>query len=222
MKRGLLLLALLALAGCKKDPPASPPPSAQEEFPAAPGEAAKEPVRADEMGTLAAPKVKVTSALVDKYLAYRKLVVERGQAAVEKFKQEKDAKDNLTRRAEEFAVHMRAIEEKAREEAGLSRDEVVATGQLVSEVFAQRQIWKMNGGDEVLEKARAKLASLPAAEQEKAKVQLARNEQSYADMKNAKNARKRFGDEAVDAVLKQEDALWKVQQEGAKVMAAVY
>lgn len=219
MKRGLLLLALMSLAGCKKDRPAPPPPAAQEEFPAAPGEAAREPARADQMGTLAAPKVKVTSALLDEYLAYRKRVAERGQTAVEKFK---DGKVDPGRRAEEFAVRMRAIEEKARQEAGLSRDEVVATGQLVSEVFAQRQIWKLSGGDEVLEKARAKLASLPAAEQQEAKVRLAKNEQSFQEMKTAQAARRRFGDAAVDAVLEREDALWKVQQDGAKVMAAVY
>ena len=83
-------------------------------------------------------------------------------------------------------------------------------------------IWKMNGGDEALEKARAKLASMPVKDQTRAKVALARSEKSFDEMKNASRVRKRFGDEAVDAVLKNEDALWKVQQDGAKVMSAVY
>jgi hypothetical protein len=41
-------------------------------------------------------------------------------------------------------------------------------------------------------------------------------------MREARSARARFGDAAVDAVLAHEDALWKVQQDGARVMAEVY
>lgn len=238
MKRCLLVVALLGLFACHKDKDATPPPDEaqsaaakvmKDELPVPEGVAGKEPSRVEEIGTLSAPDVKVTPALVEKYLAYRTSVVEKGRAAVEKFQQESaeakkngEAQLNVSKRAAEFAVRMRAIEEKARENSGMSRDEVVATGQLISEVFAARQIWKMNGGDEALEKARAKVASMPAKDQTRAKVALARSEKSFDEMKNASRARKRFGDEAVDAVLKQEDALWKVQQDGAKVMSAVY
>ncbi|MBX5481383.1 MAG: hypothetical protein IRZ16_05990 [Myxococcaceae bacterium] len=224
-----LTVVLFAFAGCRKEgpAPAAPPPAEEPEFfvdrtpdGGTPASAEVEHP-ADEIGEVAAPDVKVTEALVLKYLAYRKVVVERGREAVAKVQQEEKSL-NLTQRAEHFAVTMRAIEEKARAEAGLSRDEVVAVGQVTGEVFAARQIWRMNGGDEVLEKARATLATMTGDAKAKAAQALARNEQSFAQMKNAASARKRFGDEAVDAVLAHEDALWKVQQEGAKVMSAVF
>jgi hypothetical protein len=80
----------------------------------------------------------------------------------------------------------------------------------------------MSGGDRVLQKARAEVAGLPPARRPAAERALARNEQGFLDMRDARSARKRFGDPAVDAVLAQEDALWKVQQDGARVMSEVY
>jgi hypothetical protein len=80
----------------------------------------------------------------------------------------------------------------------------------------------MSGGDEALAKARAELASLPPARRRAAQKALARNEQGFSEMREARSARKRFGDAAVEAVLAHEEALWKVQQDGARVMAEVY
>lgn len=233
-----LTLALFALAACKKEEAAPIAPSGPQPelfvdralIDAGAAAIVESEHLADDLAEISVPDVKVTEALVLQYLGYRKLVVQRGRDAVEKLQQEaEEAKKegegtpvNLTRRAETFAITLRAIEERAREENRLSRDEVIAVGQAVGEVFAARQIWRMSGGDEALERARRRLATIPGAKRPKAEAALARNEKSFAVMRDATSARKRFGDVAVDAVLAHEDALWKVQQDGAKVMSAVY
>lgn len=209
-----------------------------------PPAAAAEPAKpgADQIAARVAPGVNVDEALVRRYLTYRLTVVERGEAAVEAFQKaraERSAKDKAAANAkkpaqtraaavvaqqvtEAFATQMRKIEEDARNAAGLSREQVAAVGQVVGEVLSARQIWRMSGGDEAVANAKASLVKLSSKERAAAQTRLARTEAGFAEMKEARSARGRFGDAAVDAVLKHEDALWKVQKDGARVMAAVY
>jgi hypothetical protein len=194
---------------------------------------AAEPHTADQIAAHAAPGVVVNEALVLRYLQYRKRVVEHGRTAVESYRKANPrprggngeataGSVRAARATEEFAVRMRALEEAARAEVGLSRDEAAAVGQVAGEVLSARQLWRMSGGDEAVERARAQLASVPAGKRRAAEQALARNERGFIEMREARSARKRFGDAAVDAVLAHEDALWKVQQEGMRVMAEVY
>jgi hypothetical protein len=196
-----------------------------------PGDEGQQAHAADAIASAAAPHVIVTDALVLEYLRYRRLVVERGRTAVEIYRKASSGRRGAdptagavrsARAAEEFAVRMRAIEESARTEVGLSRDQVAAVGQVAAEVLSARQLWRMSGGDDALRKARGQLAAVPAAKRRAAEEALARNEQGFSEMRDARSARKRFGDAAVDAILAREDALWKVQQDGARVMAEVY
>lgn len=227
MIRFLVAAALMITAGCRK--------SAAEDQSVPQHAAAESPTEpavhtADAIASAAAADVAITEALVSQYLRYRGLVVERGRIAVEGFRQTTQRRRadptaisvQSARATEEFTVRMRAIEETARAEVGLTREQVAAVGQVVGEVLSARQLWRMSGGDQVLQKARAELASLPLARRRAAERALARNEQGFSEMRDARSARKRFGDAAVDAVLAQEDALWKVQQDGARVMAEVY
>ena len=238
MVRALLIAALVLSAGCRRPPAetgASRRDAAVDE--AITAEEAQEDAHrpplhaANAIAAAAAPEVSVTGALVEQYLRYRQLVVERGRTAVESYRQTKsrqrDAESTAgivrsARATEEFAARMRAVEEAARAEVGLSRDQVAAVGQVAAEVLSARQLWRMSGGDEALAKARAELASLPPARRRAAQKALARNEQGFAEMREARSARKRFGDAAVEAVLAHEETLWKVQQDGARVMAEVY
>ena len=232
------LVACLLLAGaCRTHPadraqgddPGSPP--APETPASAAIDVQPEPHTADQIAAPAAPAVAVTDALVLQYLRYRRLVVERGRTAVEAYRkapprarigEPSAAAVRAARATEAFAVRMRAIEESVRAEVGLSRDEAAAVGQVVGEVLSARQIWRMSGGDVALERARAQLGSVPPTRRSAAEQGLARNERGFAEMRDARSARKRFGDAAVEAVLAHEDALWKVQQDGMRVMAEVY
>lgn len=238
MKQALTLVALLSIFGCKKEP--EPPPEVtptfvaaaqdEEEKPAPAAEPQAHPV--DELGKVAEPTVKVSEALVLQYLEYRKKVVAQGRdvvkvvseaQAAEKAKGTKLAGAVRAKLAtEDFVTRMREVEEQARQDLKLSREEVVAIGQVVGEVLSARQLWKRSGGDEAIEKARAELEKLPEAERAAAQTRLDARAKSFADVRDAKSARGRFGDAAVDAVLKHEDALWNIQRESAQVMSAVY
>lgn len=233
MKLAVPLLVLACIFGCKKDSPPPPPaPAPAEPFEDTAEAPAPAEHPADALAEIAEPGVQVSEELVLKYLAYRKKVVERGQAVVkavvsqqaeEKAKGVKLAGSVRAKVAtEDFVERMRKVEDEARETSGLSRDEVVAVGQVVGEVLAARQIWQRTGGDDAVASARAELEKLSGEAREKAQALLEAREKSFANMRDAKSARERFGDQAVDAVLAHEKALWEVQREGAKVMAAVY
>ncbi|HYX90336.1 MAG TPA: hypothetical protein VE782_02140 [Myxococcaceae bacterium] len=239
MPTTLLLASLLLAVACRKQPagaaedprlagaPASQPPEVAAPEPRA------EPHAVDQIAAPAARNVAVDESLVLRYLDYRRRVVARGRAAVEVYRKanphqspngEATAAGSVraARATEEFAARMRDIEEAVRAELALSRDEAAAVGQVVAEVLSARQLWRMSGGDEALTRARARLASVPAGRRGAAEQALQRNERGYAEMREARSARKRFGDAAVEAVLAHEDELWKVQQEGMRVMAEVY
>lgn len=235
MKQALALVALLSIVGCKKDPaqadPALEPDFAAEEKQAEPTTVIASGHPADHLAEVAEPKVRVSEALVLKYLDYRKQVVVQGRNVVKAVTEEQAAEKKDTKLAgsvraklatDGFVTRMRDLEEAARQKLGLSRDEVVAVGQVVGEVLSARQIWKRSGGDEAVQKARAELAVMPEGERKKAQARLEERARGFADMRDAKGARARFGDAAVDAVLAHEDALWNVQREGAAVMSAVY
>jgi hypothetical protein len=227
------LVYLALLAGCRKDQPSpsAPTPSAEALADRA-RPVVDEPV-ADEIAEAAPPASSVDEALVVKYLGFREKVLERAQTVVAQLKSPPAGKEadvdarmaasvRMQERTKAWGEQMRAVEESARKELGLSRDEVVAVGQVVTEVLSVRQVWKMSGGDEAVTAARADLARLSQKDRAAAQAALAKKEEGFAVMRDARSARKRFGDKAVDAVLAHEDALWKVQREGSKLLSEVY
>lgn len=261
----LFTVIALTLTGCQKDPTPTPDEAAEAEVNVLPGARvaaaaaefgdapdlsapANQPVAhpadrgAKQLAAKVAPDVAVDEALVRRYLAYRRAVVERGEVAVEAFQkaraenveEEKAAAkskkvapkkaasvvaQNVT---EAFTRQMREIEAQARVSSGLSLEQVSAVGQVVGEVLSARQIWRMSGGDDAVANAKAALAKLSPKERERARATFAKTEAGFIQMRDAKSARARFGDAAVDAVLAHEEALVDVQKDGAKVMATVY
>ncbi len=178
-----------------------------------------------------APGVKVDEALVKRFVEYRRRVVQRSTGAVEAFSRESRAaagSANQTvamraaRASQLFAEKMRDIEETAREETKLSRDEVSAAARVVGAVLAQREIWRLSGGDEAVKQAEATFATLTEAEQAHGKAALQASLDGFAQMREAKEARRIHGDAAVDAVLAQEEVLRELQRESTQVMSQVY
>ncbi len=242
----LFVVAALSAAACKKSQPeeAAPPPGPLAVTDHAPTDEEAESTEiggggavhgADALlaqgqdGALAVP---VDAARVEKYLTYRRQVVSKGQSAVAKFQKDTAVQPaavkgqasavKTVRAAEEFAVRMRAIEEQALRDLGLSREEAGAVAQVVGAVLSERQMWKMSGGDAAIEQARAKLLALSGDERARAEAALKASEAGFAQAKAAGTSRRRFGDAAVDAVLAHEDALWTLQKEGMSVMAQVH
>ena len=210
------LAAVLCAAGCREREAPRAAPADAPGVEALKDDGPREAHSADRLGAIAEHGVKVSPELVERYIDYRRKVVERGREAVTKFRKlslsEQEAhvqaaSVRAVRATEEFAVRMRAIEESARKDSGMSREEVLAVGQVAAEVLTARQIWKMSGGDGSPEYAKARSEA---------------DARGVAEMREARSARTRFGDAAVDAVLAREEALWKVQQDGARVMADVY
>lgn len=174
--------------------------------------------------------VKVDAALVERFVAYRRLVVQKSRGAVDKYSREARADQpanrssaaRAARATEEFAVRMRAIEDAARQETKLSRDEVGAAARVAGAVLSQRQIWKLSGGDAALTQALAQIETMTEPDRTRARQALEASSTGFAQMKEARDARRLYGDAAVDAVLAHEDALWELQQQGMGVMAQVY
>jgi hypothetical protein len=242
MKRVVLgLAALCALAGCKKEAPQPPPGAAaivaqvtQAEPEAAGATEEAEPLEKTANEILdETPLLPVTGAQVTAYLDYRHKVVQRAgglagtvrvkDAAGEQGGQVQVAASVRTAQATRaWAKQMGVAEEAARKEAGLSRDEVLAVGRVVGEVLSARQIWRMSGGDEALQRAREELPSLDPEQRAQAQARLLRLETDFAVMREARSARGRYGDAAVDAVLQNEEALWRIQRQTAQLTSGIY
>ena len=234
MKRLVFLLAGFALvSGCKREAPSESPSPASAEALADRGTPVVDEPVVDEIAEAALPSSKVDAALVQKYLTYRKQVVARARKILETMRAAdagvKTAANSriagsvrAQQATESWGEQMRQVEETVRSELSLSREDVVAVGQVTAEVLAARQIWRVSGGDEAVVAARAELEKLPKAERAKAEKRLETKAAGFVQMRDAQSARKRFGDAAVDAVLQHEDALISVQREGSKIMAGVY
>ena len=247
----LVLITTLSLAtGCKKEEPTSEGLSSLHvTAPSGPGsetspddaeeltQARESQHSADALLQEGQPSVKVDEALVERFLEYRKLVVARSRSAVEQFAKETRAAGGATaaaakanqtvamraaRASQQFAERMRDIEDKAREELKLSRDEVAAVAQVVGAVLSQREIWRLSGGDEAVQLAQTQLAAMSEAERARGGKALQASLDGFAQMRDAKEARRVHGDAAVDAVLAHEEALSSVQREATSVMSQVY
>jgi hypothetical protein len=200
----LLLCACAALtlaAGCRREQPAPAPspPEATTERPSPPEPAARmpdgEPERADRPPSLEAT---VDDDAIARYLLYRRGVVDRAALLAPK----PDEKPTAPRPAnlpmpDELRHELAQAEEEARQEAGLTAPELAAVSQVVADVLTSRQIWKMGGGDARLEASAERVAALPAAERAAAERELAALAAGFARMREAKDARARFGDAAV-------------------------
>lgn len=235
----LLVVPVALFTGCKKQEPAPVQDVAPLHVTGGAGEDDAEELTeardgmhsADALLQQEAPGVKVDEALVTRFVEYRARVVQRSKGAVEAFSRESRAaaaSANQTvamraaRASQLFAEKMRDIEETAREETKLSRDEVSAAARVVGAVLAQREIWRLSGGDEAVKQAEATFATLSEAERARAREALQASLDGFAQMREAKEARRVHGDAAVDAVLAHEEALRELQRESTQVMSQVY
>jgi len=229
MTRKALLLATLALSlHCSKGSSGKAPP-AQAAPPAAKEAAAETPPPAEPEPAAEEPKLEITEGRVTRYVAYmtdwipaqRAIQQQYGTdfARIDKEKGLKQTGDALgsIQKAQKAADE---AERTSLAKAGLSKEEVAAVGPAVGEVITARLIYgQQEGGMKAMVKQmQDAVAKLPADQRADAEKQVAEMTKGLDDLKTAKEARQKYGDPAVDAILKHEvelTALWK-QSMGAK------
>jgi hypothetical protein len=188
---GLLAAGLMAgCGGCKKAAPAiqpAPAPVAQVEPPRPP-----EPPQVADAGGVEAPeppddaKVVVDEALVGRYLAYLK--VPRTTPAA-------GAGERL------------AEDRRLASSSGLRWAEVEAMRQLMIDVVESRRLFEQMGGEQEMEKVREKLAALKPEKRAELEPQIKAAQANQLKMRDVPEARAKWGDAAVDAVIKREKEL---------------
>lgn len=98
-----------------------------------------------------------------------------------------------------------------RKESGLSETDLNTLQNLVNEVVLGRKLAKDANMETVLAESRAQIEKLPAERRAEAEAQVKKMEDNHQATMNATNARQKFGDAAVDAIIKHEDrahAIW--------------
>ncbi len=217
MKRFTFVVVVAALAaGCTEKKteaakPAPPPPAPAVQAPkAAPApEPAAEPEK----------PVVVDAAMVEKYLAAQKIIVAEARATFEKSMAEAKAAQEKDSTAAGLAA-LAAVGERTRkydeirkstiEKSGLTQREFDATNDVVTSVELMRSMYENAGGDAAAEKLEQQikkqlepqLAKLPAEERAKAEKDALAITDSMRAMGEAREARKKHGEAAVEAVLK--------------------
>lgn len=203
--------ALLALAACKKEQPAAAPAQ-----PPAGTKAAAEP---------AGRKVVIDEPVIEKYAAFQKDLLVAAREAVVKSNEaakaaDKDSTLSKTAAAAKIAEAMREIgrrEEELLRKHGLTRAQMEQTRELVSDVLAARMLLKTTGGTQgLIQQMREAIKTMPEDQRAQAEAEVAKMEKDFADMTNAADARKKYGDAAVEAVLKHEEELAALQTEALK------
>jgi hypothetical protein len=215
MKRIFWVVAALAVSctGKKEEAakPVAPPTAPVAEAPSAPP-APKPAVEEDK-------PVVIDEAMVDKYLAAEKTIVADARAFFEKSAAElKAAKEKDSTGAElqalgsitERSKKLDEVRKSTIEKSGLTRKEFDATKELVTSVEMMRSMYEKAGGDAAVAKMEQdikaqlapQLAKLPEAERADAEKKALSISDSLRAMGDARDARKKHGDAAVEAVLK--------------------
>ena len=209
------LLVLLVFSACKKEEAASRP---------APGEAAEPAVGAPAEGEAQAGPYPVTKAKLDAYVGYQHRMLEvygsllKGLhglgALVDAGTPEAmaSARDGLK------VVEAKAkAEAEARQQAGLSEDDVNGIAEVVTAVISQRQLGRTLQYEEELKKLEALQAKLPPEQQEGLATQVASMRRQVEAFEKLADVRRDYGDANVDVVLTREDDLMKNYQEMLRV-----
>ena len=216
MKRAVLLVAALTLVtGCKEKkseeapppPPPTPVAAAKKEAPPPPAE---EP---------AEKPLVIDAAMVDKYLAAQKVIVAETKVYVEKTQadlkavQDKDstaASLKVLANMEERSKKLDEVKRSALEKNGLSEREYAELNELVTSVELSQAMFEKAGGEAAVAKMEADIKAQLAAqaakgtpeERAKAEKEALEMTETMRSVGQAKDARERYGDAAVDAVMK--------------------
>lgn len=221
-----LLAALVALAHCSKGS------STQPTTPAAPAPtpkvAAAEPTPAPAEPAPAAQerKAEITEDLVAKYVVYLKEIVPARNAALAEYGAEwaKIDKEKGLRQGVDAlktgASLQKAIDEaeqKSRAKAGLTGQEIEALSGAVGDVIMPRLIMKQNGNEgqfaAMEAQMREALAKLPPDQREEAAKQIQQATEGMKNLRENTEARQKYGDKAVEAILKHEAELIALQKQ---------
>jgi formyltetrahydrofolate synthetase len=227
MKSKLVLLVVLSFwAGCKNEPPArtsapaaAPPPSAAVADPppsAAPPDEAK--------------PIEISEPLVAKFLVYEKEYIEALKAATAEMKlaAAKSGKEAGAREGMEALIAAQKAtklheegQAKARLKAGLNAEEAELLTRAVGDVATTRMAWKKTEGEVAqAEKAmRAAMANVPPEQRAEAAEQMKQMSDGFKNLRDAIDARKQYGDKAVDAILKHESEIEALREQILKVVS---
>lgn len=207
--------ALLVFAACKKEQPA-PTPAEQPAAPAAEAKEAAEP---------AEEKIVVDEALVEKYAAFQKDMIGAIREGMAKSNEavktaDKDSTLSQTVAVAKVADAMGQIDRREKEllaKHGLSQAQMEEARELIADVITARMLLKTADGTEgVIQQMREAVKTMPEDQRAEGEAEVAKMEKEFADTANAADARKKFGDAAVDAVLKHEEELSALQAEALK------
>lgn len=222
MTRTRTLLAVLLLsAACSKEakaPPAPPPAPAKEDL-------AQKPPEPPPPAPEEKKKVAITEPLVASYVVFLKESIAAHQALmkeygkdVQRIDSEEGVKQGVDALASAAKVQ-KAVEEaeqKARAKAGLGAAEIEALRPAVSDVILPRLAYKdaAKQADDMEKQMKAQLAKLPADQRAEAEKQMTEMLKGMRNLGNATEARQKYGDDAVEAVLKHEAELVPLFKQG--------
>jgi hypothetical protein len=216
--KSILLTALVLSVHCSKGsspPPAPPAPPVPEGASAETPPATAEPEPAAEER-----RVEVTEARVARYVVYltediqarRVLLAQYGAdaARIDKEKGLKQGVDALAS-AQQLQRASDEAEKRALARSGLSAEEVAALAPAVGDVIMLRMTLSQGGAgtgvSEMEKQMRAAIEKLPADQRAEAEKELAETTQGMKDRREGKEARQKYGDQAVDAILEHEAEL---------------
>ncbi len=224
-----LLAALFVLAHCSKgssshSTPAAPAP--------APKVAAAEPTPAVSEPTPAAEErpLEITEGLVEKYLVYMKESVPARNATFKQYGDELAKLDkekglrqgvDAVKASEKYQKAFEELEQSARAKAGLSAEEMKGVSDAVSDVIMPRMVLKEDGREAQFAametQMKAALAQVPPEQRAEAEKELKQATEGLKNAREATEARKKYGDKAVEAILKHEAELVALQKQALSV-----
>ncbi|WP_164000152.1 hypothetical protein [Pyxidicoccus caerfyrddinensis] len=209
------LLVLLAFSACKKEEAAPRP---------APGEAAEPATGAPVEGAAEVGPYTVTKEKLDAYVGYQRRMLEvygsllKGLHGLGALVDAGTPEAMASARAGLKVVEAKARSEaEARQQAGLSENDVNGIAEVVTAVISQRQLGRTLQYEEELKKLEALQAKLPPEQQEGLAAQVASMRRQVEAFEKLADARRDYGDANVDVVLTREDDLMKNYQEMLRV-----
>lgn len=229
MKRVLIVAAAaLALAACNKK--SNPEPESTDQAVSAGAEtadaSAEEADAANEADAAEEEeKPHIDAEVVRKYGVYLQgLIAEQKRIIeeIEKLDREKAGAVKTWSKSIAITERFSAAEEKLEKDSGLSEAQIEAMQDLLGSVVLARS---MVGEDALagVRELRKQIDAMPADQRAEAEKTVAEMEKGIEEMRSAKEARERWGDAAVDAVIAEEKTLiakWKESTEALGAAAA--
>jgi hypothetical protein len=218
MRRSLwVLCGVLGLSGCKQEEAAPARPEAARPAPASP-EAEQAAVEEEVGGEFGPEAYTVTQEKLDAYVGYQRKLLEAYESLqkdLAKVKRDGGRGEGLAEvnATMKFIEGKAKAEEEARQEAGLSEEDVNGIAHVVTDVISQRQLTQALQFDEELKKLEEMQAKLTPEQREELAPQLAAMRERLEDLQSLTEARSTYGDANVDRVLTREEELTKNYQD---------